>query len=352
MAQTDAGTGGGGEEGLRFVPELAALHEDLACELRAWADSLGTEAEHSDPVLEERGSNDWGGQLRKGTHDWLKATRSLLTAHGRADVANDLRDRFDSMYQLADAYQQALESLEDEARVHVQALVSRFREKFGPDREAELWGHCKGIQRVWTFWLDGNPLETVEQFAEAVDECHRREDGSKRRRLAEVKREAVDLAEHIELLAKVGAGGTEPRQSDTDEMKEGDSPAPGGEAADETEFGAPQVDPYDKRVVNWVGKRLYLGHDTQVSRLFWLLAKPIGVARNLGEVQRAVDQMETDRDERGEAEFQLAMNRLAKAISKLRKQLREHDLDDHVLIVKGGERDWPNYTMVARFGES
>lgn len=114
----------------------------------------------------------------------------------------------------------------------------------------------------------------------------------------------------------------------------------------------PQVDPYDKRVVNWVGKRLYLGHDTQVSRLFWLLAKPIGVARNLGEVQRAVDQMETDRDERGEAEFQLAMNRLAKAISKLRKQLREHDLDDHVLIVKGGERDWPNYTMVARFGES
>ena len=62
--------------------------------------------------------------------------------------------------------------------------------------------------------------------------------------------------------------------------------------------------------------------------------------------------METDRDGHGEEEFRKAMNRIAKALSKLRRQLREHKLDDHVLIVKGGERDWPTYTMVARFGKS
>jgi len=105
-------------------------------------------------------------------------------------------------------------------------------------------------------------------------------------------------------------------------------------------------------VVNWLGKRLYLGKDTQVSRLFWLLAKKPGVAHGLGEVQRAVDGMETDREDRGDKEFKQAMNRLAKALATLRKRLRENDLDDHVIILKEGPNDWPSYTMISRFGKS
>jgi len=57
------------------------------------------------------------------------------------------------------------------------------------------------------------------------------------------------------------------------------------------------------RIAWCVGKRIYLGHDTQVSRLFWLLASPVGRAHTLAEVQRAIDGIETarDMDETGEA---------------------------------------------------
>lgn len=118
-----------------------------------------------------------------------------------------------------------------------------------------------------------------------------------------------------------------------------------------TELGIPQVDLYDGRVVNWMGKRLYLGRDTQISRLFWLLAKRPGVARSLGEVQRAVDGMETSREFANEETYQKAMNRVRKAISKLRDHLREHELDTHVFIVKEGPNDYPRYTLVLRFGK-
>ncbi len=120
--------------------------------------------------------------------------------------------------------------------------------------------------------------------------------------------------------------------------------------ADEVSFGGPQEDMYDNRVVNWFGKRLYLGHDTQVSRLFWLLAEKPGVPHDLWAVQRAVDGMETDRHEQGEEAFRKSMNRIAKALAKLRKHLRENDLDDHVIIIKEGPSDWPSYTLIARFG--
>jgi hypothetical protein len=46
---------------------------------------------------------------------------------------------------------------------------------------------------------------------------------------------------------------------------------------DEEQFGGPQEDLYDKRVVNWFGKRLYLGPEgSQVRELFMLLAKKPG----------------------------------------------------------------------------
>ena len=121
--------------------------------------------------------------------------------------------------------------------------------------------------------------------------------------------------------------------------------------AAQAQFGAPQVDEFDRRVVNWMGKRLYLGHDTQISRLFWLLAKRPGVAHNLGQVQRAVDGMETSRDDADPEAYQKAMNRVRKAISKLRDHIREHGLETHVVIVKEGPNDWPTYAMVLRYGK-
>jgi hypothetical protein len=62
--------------------------------------------------------------------------------------------------------------------------------------------------------------------------------------------------------------------------------------------------------------------------------------------------METYRDEQGDVAFRKAMNRIAKALSKLRKHLRENDLDDHFVILKEGPAEDPSYTMMARFGKS
>lgn len=112
--------------------------------------------------------------------------------------------------------------------------------------------------------------------------------------------------------------------------------------------GGPEPDPHDPRIAWWIGNRVYLGKDTEVSRLFWLLTKPVGRARTLAEVQRAVDGMETDAD-RGPDEVRKAGQRLRKAFSRLREALREAELDHHVLITRGGSQEYPEYTMVWRF---
>lgn len=128
------------------------------------------------------------------------------------------------------------------------------------------------------------------------------------------------------------------------------APTPGAtaETEDAGDVGGPTEDPHDTRKAVWAGKRIYLGNDTQIARLFWLLAKPVGRAASLAEVQRAVDGMETDRDGRPD-DVRKAAQRVRKAISDLRAALREVGLDDHVVIVKGGPQDTPDYTMVWRF---
>lgn len=109
-------------------------------------------------------------------------------------------------------------------------------------------------------------------------------------------------------------------------------------------------DEHDPTIAWCMGKRIYLGNDTQVSRLFWLLASPIGRARSLGEVQRAVDDMETTRDMDGTGEeYRKAGQRIRKVISKLRAEFRKAEVDDHLLIVRGGDADSPEYSMVLRF---
>ena len=109
-------------------------------------------------------------------------------------------------------------------------------------------------------------------------------------------------------------------------------------------------DEHDRSIAWCVGKRIYLGEDTQISRLFWLLASPLGRACSLGEVQRAVDDMETTRgmDESGEA-YKKAGQRVRKAISKLRARLIEAEANDHLIINRGGSQKYPEYTMVLRF---
>jgi hypothetical protein len=110
-------------------------------------------------------------------------------------------------------------------------------------------------------------------------------------------------------------------------------------------------DEHDSRIAWCLGKRIYLGDDSQISRLFWLLASPVGRACTLAKVQRAVDGLETarDRDPNGE-EYKKASQRIRKAISKLRAVTEEGGAADHLLIVRGGNTKFPEYTMVLRFG--
>ena len=147
-------------------------------------------------------------------------------------------------------------------------------------------------------------------------------------------------------------GGPSPKNDGAAEHEERMATSPTDDMNEE-QFGGPEEDPYDRRVVRWVGKRLYLGPTgAQVRELFTLLARKPGVPHSLGEVQRAVDGMETYRDEHGEDAFRKSMNRIAKALSKLRSHLRENGLDDHVVILKEGPRDEPSYTLISRFGNS
>lgn len=342
----------------KFVPQLDAVLEALADELEGWADGLGIELTYTEPVLEELGENEWAAGLRKQVNWAVRMAGTVLAARGKAELAGDLKRRVEELCAAAEGYEQRLEALEDQRRVHVEGIVARYRQAFGdedPDA-AQLMRLCRGIDRVWTLEIEDQAPETPEEFAEAIDRAWFEEDGAKRRAQAEMQSRAGKLVEHIRLLAGLETdqpGGT----ADAAEQVQ----APQAEPADQVEnagaedeqFGGPEEDPYDSRVVRWVGKRLYLGPEgSQIRELFMLLAKKPGVAHSLGEVQRAVDGMETNRDEHGEEEYKKAMNRLAKALSKLRAQLREHDLDDHVVILKEGPRDEPSYTLISRFGKS
>jgi len=130
-----------------------------------------------------------------------------------------------------------------------------------------------------------------------------------------------------------------------------DDDAAAGEEGAELQAAGPMPDEHDERVAWWVGKRIYLGRDTQVSRLFWLLAKPVGRAHSLGAVQRAVDGMETNAGTGSTPkEIEKARKRVRKAISKLRAALREAKLDDHYVIHRGGTQDEPEYSLIPRFG--
>ena len=228
---------GNGDKPGRFVPDLGAVCQKLAEALKGWAKGLGTEAGHYDARIEEGSSNDWGDQLRKDTEDDTKTAVSLLTARGRVDVAADLRQRFENLHAQAQAYQQRLEALEDQRRVHVEGLVAQYRRKFDDDPDqTRLRALCHGPRRVWTLRGDDESrLETAEQFAEAIDKASWEEQGGKLRAQAEMQRAALDLAEHIEVLLAVTENPTaqqedQPKQALPKRGKRGPSRMPLAEA--------------------------------------------------------------------------------------------------------------------------
>lgn len=145
------------------------------------------------------------------------------------------------------------------------------------------------------------------------------------------------------LAAEANGGATKPSEPGPNT---GGTSAPG----DGNKYDVPQIDEYDDRVAWWIGKRIYLGRDTQVARLFWLLAKPVGRARTLAEVQRAVEDMETNADAGSTPEeIEKAAKRLRKVVSKLKAAMREAELDDHFVIHRGGSQREPEYSFVPRF---
>ena len=118
-----------------------------------------------------------------------------------------------------------------------------------------------------------------------------------------------------------------------------------GRSVDTGVPGLIREDEHDPAVA-WVnGKRVYLGHDTVTSKLFWLLARPLARKCSLGEIQRAIDGFETFRD-MGADEYEKAQTRFRKALSRVRRALGEHGADADLAILKVGTRDDPEYMMV------
>jgi len=146
------------------------------------------------------------------------------------------------------------------------------------------------------------------------------------------------------------ADGGDDRSPDGPKEDEYDDRSPDGPKEDEYDgrsLGGPKEDEYDDRVAWWMGKRIYLGSNTQISRLFWLLANPVGRAHLFSEVQRAVDQMEANTDTGSTPEdVEKSRKRICKAVSKLKAAMREAGLDDHFLIHHASGE----YSMIPRYG--
>ncbi len=210
------------EKQKNFVPQLDAVLEALADEIDGWAQGLGIELTYTDPVLDEQGENEWAAaRLRKAT-DWAMRTAvSLLTARGRTDLLADVQRRVDEVVAAADGYEQRLEAMEDQRRVHVEGFVARYRKMHGDeDPDAiRLMRLCQGIKRVWTFGFDANEMETPEDFAEAIDRAWLEDDGAKRKAQAEMQRRARELAEHLRLLSGTEAQRVAAQQAATAKSK-------------------------------------------------------------------------------------------------------------------------------------
>jgi hypothetical protein len=102
----------------------------------------------------------------------------------------------------------------------------------------------------------------------------------------------------------------------------------------------PVKDPHDQRAVCWFGKRLYLGEpDTQIAKLFDLLTSRMGHAIPWDEVRKVVFNDKRPRNQ------EQVKGHLRTVVSKLRDRLKEHRLDDHVIIMCENDKDLTSYSM-------
>ncbi len=161
--------------------------------------------------------------------------------------------------------------------------------------------------------------------------------------MEEIYRWAIAWAKRELLRAKIARGETSPQNATNPKLLH-----PAVRSSEDASILRDENDP----AIAWcIGKRVYLGNDTQVSRLFWLLASPVGRARSIAEVQQAVDLHESSLNVgTEEAEIQKSHQRIRKAISKLRAALLEASIDDHLLITRSGSQKDPEYSMLLRFG--
>jgi hypothetical protein len=110
--------------------------------------------------------------------------------------------------------------------------------------------------------------------------------------------------------------------------------------------GNAERDRYDERYAWLAGRWIYLGSDTQLGRLFWVLAEPFGRRRSLREVQLAVDGHETSQVVGSTpAQVEQAAKRLRKVLSKLRLRLQESRLDETVMINTNGSGERLTYCL-------
>jgi len=112
------------------------------------------------------------------------------------------------------------------------------------------------------------------------------------------------------------------------------------------DIGGPAPDEFHPGDAIWDGKHIKLGRDTQLSRLFWHLAKPLGKKRHVEEIQMALDGYLTDKSINDEQEVERWMNQLRVVITKLRVRLREAGLDQGVAIIREGSGLNLTYAMI------
>lgn len=107
------------------------------------------------------------------------------------------------------------------------------------------------------------------------------------------------------------------------------------------------IDPADDRVVLVGGKRVVLGRNTQIARLFCLLGDPIGVERSLSEVQFSIDGFETGHEfGQSQVEIRRAHGRVRKAVHTLRQRLKDAGADAFISIEREGTGSAATFRMI------
>ncbi|MCY2976684.1 MAG: hypothetical protein NTW52_18665 [Planctomycetota bacterium] len=231
--------------------------------------------------------------------------------------------------------QEQLQGLVGECSEEARAEQLRLTSELRREAEAELQMLNNELMQYGFEPLE-NDLESWEELARITE----KEPGPMT--MEEIYRWAIAWAKRELIRAKIARGETSPQITTNPKQLH-----PAVRSSEEASILRDDNDP----CIAWcIGKRIYLGNDTQVSRLFWLLASPVGRACSLAEVQRAVDIQESSLDVgTEEAEIRKSHQRVRKAISKLRATLVEGKAEDHVLITRGGTQVHPEYTMLLRF---